>query len=182
MAKQPKKQAIESKATTKPEYLIGIGSDDHRIIKSHSLRAKPLILAGKIVSTKYTPIAHSDGDVVYHALTNSMLLAIGSRDIGQHFPDTKPQWANANSADLLKEAFKLVGKKGYEVNNATIMITAGKPRLADHVDDMRRNIAGIIKIDPILIGIGVTTGENLSDHAKGKGINAIAQIMLKKSD
>lgn len=79
----------------KPTYLVGCGSDDHKITKKVikvSGKIKPLILAGKVVSKDYSPIAHSNGDVVYHAVSNALFLAIGERDIGYHFPDTDPKY------------------------------------------------------------------------------------------
>ena len=80
----------------KPLFLIGCGSDDHKIIKSHnnaSDKPKPLVLAGNVISEEHSPVAHSDGDAVYNAIINALLLAIGERDIGHYFPDTDPKYA-----------------------------------------------------------------------------------------
>jgi 2-C-methyl-D-erythritol 2,4-cyclodiphosphate synthase len=166
-------------------YLVGLGSDDHRItkelIKLDDGKRKPLLLAGRIVSMEYSPISHSDGDIVYHAITNALLLAIGERDLGYYFPNTDPKWANVKSSDMLKQALGLVKQKGYSVSNISIMITAGIPKLTPHIEQMRKNIATILEVEPSRVGIGATSGEGLSDHARGEGINAVAHVMILRS-
>lgn len=161
----------------KAGFLVGFGSDDHRI-EANDGKSKPLILAGVIVSREYTPVAHSDGDVVYHALANALLLAIGERDIGFHFPDTDPDYEGIEGGRLLGFVMEKVKKSGYKVNNATIMITAGKPRLSKHIDRMRENTAALLSVGTGSVGIGATTGEGLSEHGKGNGINVVANVSL----
>lgn len=167
----------------RPVYLIGCGSDDHRIIKVSKKSKgnnKPLVLAGITISKEYSPVAHSDGDVVYHAISNALFLAIGEPDIGHHFPDTDPNYEGIEGEKLLKYATNSIRNNGYRVNNVTVMITAGKPRIGPYVDEMRRNVAKVLGIDIKCVGIGATTGEGLSAHARGKGINVVAQISLKR--
>lgn len=169
--------------SAKPEYLVGCGSDDHRITRRAikiSGKIKPLILAGTLISKEHSPIAHSDGDAVYHAICNALFLAIGERDIGYHFPDTDPNYIDIKSGKLLRYALKRVKDNGYSVNNVTAMITAGKPRISPHIDKMKRNVAKLLGIDIRCVGIGATSGEGLSAHASGEGINVIAQVSLKK--
>ncbi len=165
----------------RPAYLIGNGSDDHRIEPNDGSR-KPLKLAGVVVSDGYTPVAHSDGDVVYHALANALLLAIGERDIGFHFPDTDPDYEGIEGGRLLGFVMGKVREAGYAVSNATVMITAGRPRLSGHIDRMRKNVATALGVDEGSVGIGATTGEGLSEHGKGRGINAAANVMLRRSE
>lgn len=167
----------------KPVYLVGCGSDDHRIVKVLGSRgnSRPLVLAGTIVSKGYSPIAHSDGDVVYHAISNALFLAIGEHDIGHHFPDTDPDYKGIRGDKLLGYAVKLVRKNGYRVNNVTAMITVGKPKIAPYIDEMKGNAAKLLGVEISCVGIGVTTGEGLSAHGRGEGINVIAQVSLEKA-
>jgi 2-C-methyl-D-erythritol 2,4-cyclodiphosphate synthase len=161
-------------------YLVGIGSDDHKIVKVSGKNSKPLKLAGVIVSKEYSPVAHSDGDLIAHAVSNALFLAIGERDIGNHFPDTDPNYAGIEGEKMLKYALNLVDEAGYKVSNVAVMITAGKPKMSPYVNLMKKNLAKTLKISADRVGIGATTGEGLSDHGKGKGINAVAQILLEK--
>ena len=168
----------------RPYYLVGYGADDHRIRKiqqsSTKPNRKPLVLAGKVVSSEYSPIAHSDGDVVYHAIANALFLAIGERDIGYHFPENEDTYKNTSSIDFVERAMLLTKNAGYSVNNVTVMITALRPRIGPHVEEMRDNIAKILRIDKQSVGVGATTGEGLSDAGRGKGINAIANVSLTR--
>lgn len=171
----------QSSGAGRPAYLTGTGSDDHRIERNDG-GSKPVKLAGVVVSEEYTPVAHSDGDVAYHAIANALLLAIGERDIGFHFPDTDPGYEGIEGDRLLGSVMERVRKAGYRVNNATIMITAGRPRLGPHIDAMRDNAARALGVEAGSVGIGATTGEGLSEQGKGNGINAIASVSLRLAD
>ena len=124
-------------------------------------------------------MAHSDGDAVCHAVSNALLLAIGERDIGYHFPDTDAAYAGIAGDRMLKYVLSRVNKAGYRVNNVTAMITAGKPRMSPYVKEMKKNLARMLGIGADCVGIGATTGEGLSAHGRGKGINVVAQVSLK---
>ncbi len=166
----------------RPEHLIGYGTDDHRIVRRASLArsgTKPLVLGGVTVSRRHSPIAHSDGDVVYHAIANALLLAAGEGDIGSRFPDTDPRWSGVPSYRFVIEALGIVSRRGYAVNNISVMITAGEPRLSPYVERMRARIADLLCIEKRRVGVGVTSGERLSAHALGKGINATAAVLLR---
>lgn len=163
----------------KQKYLVGCGSDSHRIIKSVDDN-RPIILAGTVVSKEYNPVSHSDGDVVYHAISNALFLAIGERDIGYHFPDTDPKYKGITGDKLLEYTFNLVKNFGYMINNLTIMITAGEPKISKYVESMKENISKSLEMDIGCIGIGATTGEKLSDIGRGKGIEVIAMVYLKR--
>ncbi len=168
-----------------PEYLIGCGSDDHRISKSMaygSSNIKPLVLGGEIVSTRFTPIAHSDGDVVYHAIMNAIFLALGERDIGINFPDTDPKYLGLKSDKMLGRTLEIMKERKYAVNNVSIMITAGEPKINPHINKMKHNISRALEIDDRHVGIGATTGEKLTAHGKGEGINVIATVLLRRAD
>lgn len=163
-----------------PEFLIGLGSDDHRIVANDG-KSKPVVLAGVVISEEYSPVAHSDGDVVYHAVANALLLAVGERDIGYHFPDTDPDYKGMPGIEILRHSLKAVEKRGYAPSNLTVMITALKPKIAPHVGSMKRNLSESTGMDESSIGIGATTGEGLSAYGKGEGINVVAAVSLRRS-
>ncbi len=166
---------MRSVKAARPVHLVGGGTDDHRIRKG---RSRPLVLAGVVVSTEYSPIAHSDGDVACHAVMNAILLALGERDIGHRFPDNDARYANADSMRLLAEVVGLSARMGYRVNNVTVMITALRPRLSPHVPEMKRRLALALGVSASQVGIGATTGEGLSEVGRGEGISASAQVSL----
>ncbi len=167
---------------------VGYGNDDHRIetpekVTAESRQIKPVKLAGVIVSTEYSIDANSDGDLVYHTVMNGLLGASGKRDIGYHFPDAKDAgYTNANSADLMGQVMGWVKADGWRVNNVVVAITAGKPRLKNYIEEMRTNLANALEIDlktdPWRVAIHATTGEKLSEVAKGNGIHADATVFL----
>ncbi len=163
----------------KPVFLVGLGSDDHKIIPNGG-NEKPVVLAGVIVSMEYSPAAHSDGDVVYHAIANALLLAVGERDIGYHFPDTNPAYRDMPGGKILAHALGIVRERGYRANNVTVMVTALRPRIGPYVAEMKRNIADALGIGQDCVGVGATTGEGLSAHGRGEGINVVAQISLRE--
>ncbi len=168
----------------KPLFLVGCGSDDHKIIKSHnnaSDRSKQLVLAGNVVSEEHSPVAHSDGDAVYHAIINALLLAIGERDIGYYFPDTDPKYAGISSGKMLKQVMEFVEKRGYAVNNVTVMITAMEPKIGPHVEKMKQSVSEALGIDKAYVGIGATRGEG-SCNDRGAGIHVVAMVSLKSFD
>ncbi len=167
------------------EIRIGFGNDDHRIWPAgsstgNSKKAKPIVLGGKLVSRDYGVDANSDGDVVYHAIINAIFLAAGKADIGSHFPDADPSWSDRSSGEMLKIAMDEVGKDGWSVNNVAVMITAGEPKLKGHINDIKANIAAALGIEQNAVGIGATTGENLSQVSRKEGIHADAVVTLKR--
>ena len=167
----------------KPLFLVGCGSDDHKIIKSHnnaSDRSKQLVLAGNVVSEEHSPVAHSDGDAVYHAIINALLLAIGERDIGYYFPDTDPKYSGISSEKMLKQVMGFVEKKGYTVNNVTVMITAKEPKIGPHVEKMKLSISKALDIGEAYVGVGATRGEGSGND--DAGIHVVAMVSLKSFD
>ncbi len=165
----------------KPLFLVGCGSDDHRItrnLENASGKAKPLVLAGNVVSDEHSPVAHSDGDAAYHAIINALLLAIGERDIGYYFPDTDPKYSGISSEIMLKQVMGFVERKGYAVNNVTVMITAREPKIGQHVEKMKQSISKALGIDKEYVGIGATRGEGFGDNGFA-GIHVVATVSLK---
>lgn len=156
-----------------------------KVDKVKEIPIKPIIISGVRVDLeeKYTVKANSDGDVVYHAVMNAILLGTGNRDIGYHFPDTgTSEWTNVDSAKMVAIVMSKIKEHGWSVNNATVMVTAGAPRLKSYIEEMRTNLAKVLEIDlqtnQSRIGIGATTGEDLSQVARKEGIHADAVVSL----
>jgi len=123
--------------------------------------------------------AHSDGDVVLHALTDALLGAVALGDIGKHFPDTDPQYKGADSRKLLRDAYALVCQQGVRLGNADMTIVAQKPKLADWIDPMRANIAEDLAVDSTRISVKATTSEKLGFCGREEGIAAYAVVLLQ---
>lgn len=124
--------------------------------------------------------AHSDGDVILHALCDALLGALALGDIGRHFPDTDSQYANADSRQLLKRVYGLVTERGYRLQNADITVLAEKPKLAPHIQAMRENVAADLNVDSDCISVKATTTEKLGFVGREEGISAHAVVLLSK--
>jgi 2-C-methyl-D-erythritol 2,4-cyclodiphosphate synthase len=156
---------------------IGHGYDVHKFGS-----VKPLILAGETIDYAHGLIAHSDGDVVLHALCDSLLGAIAAGDIGRHFPDTDANFEGANSQDLLKICYQLCLDKGFEIGNADVTIVAQAPKMSPHIEAMRVNIAQCLECDIEQINVKATTTEKLGFAGRKEGIATHAVCLLVKKD
>lgn len=153
---------------------IGHGYDVHRFCEGDYV-----IIGGvKIPFTKKL-LAHSDGDVLAHAIADSLLGAACERDIGFHFPDTDEKYKNANSLDLLKKVNEIISQKGYEIENIDATIIAQAPKMMLHIMTMRENIANSLNIDINQVNIKATTEEKLGFTGRGEGISAHSVCLLK---
>jgi 2-C-methyl-D-erythritol 2,4-cyclodiphosphate synthase len=122
--------------------------------------------------------AHSDGDVVLHALCDALLGAIAEGDIGLHFPDSDPQWNGADSRVFLQHAAAMVHEKGYGVANVDLTVVAQTPRIRPYVDDMRGHIARDLQIEESQVNVKATTTEGLGFSGRSEGIAAFAVVLL----
>ena len=122
--------------------------------------------------------AHSDGDVVIHALCDAMLGALALGDIGRHFPPSDPQWKDADSRAFLRHCNGLLGERGWRVGNADITVICEQPKVGPHAEAMRMLLAGELGIDSGDIGIKATTSEKLGFTGRGEGIAAQAVVLL----
>jgi 2-C-methyl-D-erythritol 2,4-cyclodiphosphate synthase len=158
------------------ELRIGQGYDVHTFTDGNAI-----ILGG--VSIPYTKafLAHSDGDVLIHALCDALLGALALGDIGQHFPDTDAAYKNANSRDLLKQVIKLIHQQGYQLVNLDSTIVAQAPKMAVHIPQMREHLAADCQVLSSQISIKATTTEKLGFEGREEGISAHAIVLLKKS-
>ena len=127
-------------------------------------------------------IAHSDGDVVLHALADALLGAIAAGDIGQHFPDTDPAWRNADSRALLRRVMEIVAGRGYRLVNCDITVLAQAPRIGPHREAMRANIASDLRVEPGVVSVKATTTEGLGFVGRAEGIAAQATVLLATAD
>ncbi|MDD0824585.1 2-C-methyl-D-erythritol 2,4-cyclodiphosphate synthase [Mannheimia sp. AT1] len=154
---------------------IGHGFDVHAFGED-----RPLIIAGVEVPYHTGFIAHSDGDVALHALTDALLGAAALGDIGKLFPDTDMQYKNADSRGLLIEAYRQVQALGYKVGNVDVTIIAQVPRMRPHIDKMRQVIADDLKCDISLVNVKATTTEKLGFTGRSEGIACEAVALLLK--
>ena len=153
---------------------IGHGYDAHRFAVGERL-----VLGGVDVPHDKGLAAHSDGDVVLHALCDALIGAAGAGDIGRHFPDDDPQYENIDSRVLLRRVVERLRGEGLGIGNADITIVAEEPRLATHVDAMRVNIAEDLGIDAARVNVKATTTEKMGFVGRGEGIAAHAVVLLE---
>ena len=154
---------------------IGIGYDSHRMIEG-----RPLILGGEIVPHGAGLKGHSDGDALCHAITDAILGAAALGDIGRHFPDTDPQFRNANSLGLLARAVGIVHEAGYVVDNVDAVVIAENPKLAPHVDRIRARLATTLGVDVGAVSLKGKTNEGMGEVGRGEAIVVHAVALLRK--
>ncbi len=154
---------------------IGQGMDVHRFGEGDHV-----VLGGVSIPHPQGLIAHSDGDVLLHALCDALLGAIGEGDIGQHFPDTDPDYAGVDSRELLRTVMRKVTRAGYEVVNVDATLVAQQPKMAPHIPQMRQCIAADVGTLPAQVNIKATTTEGLGFTGRGEGIAALAVVLLRQ--
>lgn len=154
---------------------IGHGFDVHKFGGEG-----PVIIGGVAIPYEQGLIAHSDGDVALHALTDALLGAIAAGDIGRHFPDTDDKWKGADSRELLKDVYRRVKEQGYRLGNADVTIMAQAPKMAPHIDAMCAAIAEDLETDVSNINVKATTTERLGFTGRKEGIATEAVVLLFK--
>ena len=158
-------------------YRIGQGYDVHRLAEGETLW-----LGGVLVPHYKGTVAHSDGDVLIHAICDAMLGAVKLRDIGTNFPDTSDEFKNIDSKILLKKSYDLIMQKGYEIVNIDATISAQQPKLKPFIPDMEKAMAGVLGIDEDQVSVKATTTEKLGFEGREEGISSSAVVLLKKVD
>ena len=139
-----------------------------------------MTIGGVRIECENSLIAHSDGDVLIHSVMDALLSGAGLKDIGHYFPDTDEKFRNADSAKMLEEVVKIIGRKGFKVNNVSISIQAEKPRLKNHIDKIRQNLCKILNVDESDIAVSAGTCEGLGFVGEGLGITAYTVVSLNK--
>ena len=152
---------------------IGIGSDIHRLVEG-----RKLIIAGVVIPSPIGELAHSDGDVLYHALSDAILGALAIGDIGIYFPDNSEDTAGMDSSEIVKFVYDKMIEMNYEIGNIDIMISLEKPKLKDYRETMRKNIAKLLHTDLANISIKAGTNEGLDDVGHGLAIKVDVVVLL----
>lgn len=155
---------------------VGQGFDVHAFGDGDSI-----ILGGERIPCQHGLVAHSDGDVLIHALVDALLGAAALGDIGRHFPDSDPQFRNIDSRRLLRLAIDLLAERGYTLGNADMTIVAQAPKMAPHIDAMRKNLAADMQCHVDQVGIKATTTENLGFTGRGEGIACLATVLIESN-
>lgn len=155
---------------------IGHGYDIHRFGSD-----KPLMLGGVLIEGAPGVIAHSDGDVLLHALADALLGSLALGDIGQHFPDTSAEFANADSRQLLRHCYGLLQARGYRLINADISVQAQTPKLAPYIAAIRACIAQDLEVALDDISVKATTTEGLGPIGRKEGLAVHAVVLVSRS-
>ena len=158
-------------------YRVGFSKDINRLVEN-----RKLIIAGVVVPFEKGELAHSDGDVLYHAVAESILGALALGDLGKHFPDNSDETLNMDSALIVNKVVSLMEEKGYEVNNIDIFVSLEKPKLAQYIEKMRTNVATLLKVSVEQVSIKAGTNEGCGDVGKGEAIEATSMVLLKKKN
>ena len=153
---------------------IGMGYDVHRLVED-----RDLIIGGVKIPYEKGLLGHSDADVLLHAISDALLGAAALGDIGKHFPDTDPAYKGADSCELLRIVGEKIADAGYRVGNIDVTMIAQKPKLKDHIPQMRRNIATVLGIFITQINIKATTEEHLGFTGDGSGMACHAVCLLE---
>jgi 2-C-methyl-D-erythritol 2,4-cyclodiphosphate synthase len=156
-------------------FRIGQGFDVHQLTEG-----RPLIIGGITIPYERGLLGHSDADVLLHTVSDACLGAIGEGDIGKHFPDTDPNFKDADSAKLMEHVWQLVKNKGYELVNADCTIIAQQPKMAPYIEQMRGRIAELLEAVPEQVNVKATTTEKLGFTGRGEGIASQVVVLLKK--
>jgi 2-C-methyl-D-erythritol 2,4-cyclodiphosphate synthase len=154
---------------------IGQGYDVHRLAEGETLW-----LGGVLIPHHKGTVAHSDGDVLIHAICDALLGSVGLRDIGTHFPDHSDEFKNIDSKILLKRTYELVKLKGFQIVNIDSTISAQQPKLKPYIPEMEMILANVLEIERELVSVKATTTEKLGFEGREEGISATAVVLVKK--
>ncbi len=155
---------------------VGWGYDVHRYVSPEEPKARPLKLGGVPIAGGPHVAAHSDGDVLLHALADALLGCLGQGDIGQRYPDTSPEFENIESGVLVSEILVDMEHAGVLMTHVDLTIVAQTPKISPWREQIRRNVAGLLGLDPRLVNVKATTEEGLGFTGKKKGLKAVAVV------
>ena len=156
---------------------IGLGTDVHAFGPGEFV-----MLGGVRVPHTRGVVAHSDGDVLLHALTDALLGAAGLGDIGQHFKDSDPRWKGADSKSFVRAAMQMLRERKLRVGNADLTVLAERPKLAPVREEIRRQVAQLLEVAPEAVNVKATTTEKLGFLGRAEGIAAHAGVLLVEAD
>ncbi|MBA4115531.1 MAG: 2-C-methyl-D-erythritol 2,4-cyclodiphosphate synthase [Rubrobacter sp.] len=158
-------------------FRVGLGVDVHAFVEDGAGVERKLVLGGVEIPFEKGLLGHSDADVLAHAITDALLGAAGLEDIGHYFPDTDERFKDADSIELLREVRAIVGET-WEVANVDAVVICERPKIRDHRDEMKRNLAGALGVEPSCVSVRGTTSERLGFTGRGEGIAAQAVCLL----
>lgn len=153
---------------------VGIGHDTHRLAEG-----RPLILGGVRIDHPRGLVGHSDADVVLHAVADALLGAAALGDIGEHYPDTDPQWHGLDSSRLLAEVVAQVGREGWRPVNCDLIVHAEEPRLGPHKAALRENLARLLHLPPSAVNVKAKTGEHVGPIGRAEAIACHAVVLVE---
>jgi len=156
-----------------PNLRVGMGHDTHRLEAG-----RPLILGGTPIEFDRGLAGHSDADVLLHAIIDALLGAAGLGDIGDAFPNTDPQYAGIDSAELLRQTLEKVREPGWRIVNLDCTIHAEQPKLAPYKPQIRRRLAELLEIEETALNVKAKTGEKVGPIGRGEAMNADAVVLL----
>ena len=151
---------------------VGFGYDMHKLVEGSYI-----MLGGVRINSNYTVVAHSDGDIVLHSLSDAIYGSLAAGDIGTHFPSNKEN-INIQSVKILKHACELITQSNYMINNIDITIVIESPYLQDHIMDMRKSIANIMSIDISQISIKSSTSQKIGMIGEHKAVACYSTILI----
>ncbi len=157
------------------DFRIGHGYDVHKLVPD-----RPLIIGGVLIPYDKGLLGHSDADVLTHAVMDALLGAAALGDIGRHFPDTSEKYRGISSMILLERVRELLLENGYKVNNIDATLVLQSPKVAPYIDNMKKNIAAALSIEPSAVNVKATTEERLGFTGSGEGAAAHAVVTLTK--
>jgi len=157
------------------DFRIGQGYDVHRLAEGETLW-----LGGILIPHHKGTVAHSDGDVLIHAICDALLGALKLGDIGTHFPDSTAEFKNIDSKILLKRSYDLVKEKDYEIVNIDSTVSAQQPKLKAFIPEMEKTLAGVLGVEESLVSVKATTTEKMGFEGREEGISVSAVVLLKQ--
>lgn len=158
-------------------FRIGIGSDMHRLVEG-----RPLTLGGVHIPSDRGAEGHSDADALLHAISDAVLGALCEGDLGMHFPDSDPQWKNADSVQLLSRVVWLAHERNIHIVNVDSTIMLEAPHLRPYILSMREKIADVLAVDLACVSIKAKTGEGLDAVGQGLAVSAQAVVLVESQD
>ncbi|MCB9225456.1 MAG: 2-C-methyl-D-erythritol 2,4-cyclodiphosphate synthase [Crocinitomicaceae bacterium] len=156
-------------------FRIGFGVDIHQLVED-----RPLFIGGVKIDSPKGALGHSDADVLLHAICDALLGALALGDIGQHFPDTDPQYKGIESKILLTKTYHLIRENGYVLGNLDSTVLLESPKLSPYISEMREIIAEILKVEISQISIKATRGEKMGYIGNSQGIQAYCTALVFK--
>ncbi len=158
-------------------FRTGLGFDVHAFGPGDRV-----VLGGVAIPHTHGLVAHSDGDVLIHAICDALLGALALGDIGRHFPPGDPRWTGVDSRELLRTVVAMVRERGWRVGNVDAVVICERPKLLAHIDTMRERLAADLCVAVDAVGIQATTSEKLGFTGRGEGIAAQAVLLLARED